>query len=91
MVSRRHRFVFQSRYFHYNNKIVILLFNENQIIIFLKFIIKALSLWGTDFEIISKKTFCGRKTRDQIKNKYKRERKNNLTKVNTALDTRIIG
>ncbi|CAJ0637575.1 3119_t:CDS:2 [Entrophospora sp. SA101] len=52
---------------------------------------KALSLWGTDFEIISKKTFCGRKTRDQIKNKYKRERKNNLTKVNTALDTRIIG
>ncbi|CAJ0913065.1 10754_t:CDS:2, partial [Entrophospora sp. SA101] len=51
---------------------------------------KALSLWGTDFEIISKKTFCGRKTRDQIKNKYKRERKNNLTKVNTALDTRII-
>ncbi|CAG8670681.1 8543_t:CDS:2, partial [Cetraspora pellucida] len=50
---------------------------------------KSLSQWGTDFEIIAAKSFLSTKTRDQIKNKYKKERKNNPERVNNALDTRI--
>ncbi|CAI2194133.1 3757_t:CDS:2, partial [Funneliformis geosporum] len=50
---------------------------------------KALSRWGTDFEIISRKIFNNRKSRDQVKNKYKRERKFNSLRVYKALDTRI--
>lgn len=50
---------------------------------------KSLSQWGTDFEIIAAKSFLSTKTRDQIKNKYKKERKNNPVRVNNALDTRI--
>ncbi|CAG8567133.1 6650_t:CDS:2 [Dentiscutata heterogama] len=50
---------------------------------------KSLSQWGTDFEIIAAKSFLNTKTRDQIKNKYKKERKNNPERVNNALDTRI--
>ncbi|PKC74696.1 hypothetical protein RhiirA1_449698 [Rhizophagus irregularis] len=50
---------------------------------------KALSRWGTDFEIISRKIFDHRKSRDQVKNKYKRERKINPLRVYKALDTRI--
>ncbi|CAB4387941.1 unnamed protein product [Rhizophagus irregularis] len=50
---------------------------------------KALSRWGTDFEIISRKIFDNRKSRDQVKNKYKRERKINPLRVYKALDTRI--
>ncbi|CAG8589164.1 9790_t:CDS:2, partial [Acaulospora colombiana] len=50
---------------------------------------KSLSQWGTDFEIIAQKSFHNTKTRGQIKNKYKRERKMNSERVNDALDTRI--
>ncbi|CAG8791255.1 3485_t:CDS:2, partial [Dentiscutata erythropus] len=51
--------------------------------------LQSLSQWGTDFEIISQKSFNNTKTRIQIKNKYKRERKINPERVNEALDTRI--
>ncbi|CAG8451831.1 10254_t:CDS:2 [Acaulospora morrowiae] len=50
---------------------------------------RSLSQWGTDFEIIAQKSFHNTKTRGQIKNKYKRERKTNPERVNDALDTRI--
>jgi len=48
----------------------------------------ALQIFGTDFSLIEK-IFEGKRTREQIKNKFRKEEKKNKAHIDTVLSNKV--